>query len=171
MNRFNNPLKNVRVASPCNVDWNQMLGDDRARFCGQCNLNVYNLSDMTRSEAELLIGNKEGRLCVRYYKRKDGSIITRDCPVGLRAIRRRMSYIARAVSSATLSFFAGLGVFGIVSRLSPNPPIQGQIMGVVAINPPVISIQPPITVPPATMDELGELVVVPPKKKKATRAR
>jgi hypothetical protein len=129
------------------------------------------LSDMTRSEAELLIGNKEGRLCVRYYKRKDGSIITRDCPVGLRAIRRRMSYIARAVSSATLSFFAGLGVFGVVSRLSPNPPIQGRVMGVVAINPPVISIQPPISVPPATMDELGELVVVPPKKKKATRGR
>ena len=168
MNRFNNPLKNLRVASPCNVDWDQMLGDDRVRFCGQCNLNVYNLSDMTRSEAELLIGNKEGRLCVRYYKRKDGSIITRDCPVGLRAIRRRMSYIARAVSSAALSFFAGLGAYGIVSRLSPNPPIQGGIMGVVALDPPIISIQgsPPISDPHETM---GELVVVPPKRKKTTR--
>lgn len=111
MVRFSNPLDNIKIASPCNADWDQMIGNDRARFCGQCNLNVYNLSSMTREEAELLMGKTEGRLCVRYYRRADGSVMTQDCPVGLRALRRRMSYVARAVSSAVLSFLAGLGVY------------------------------------------------------------
>lgn len=123
MNRFNHPLDNIRVASPCNADWDQMIGNDRSRFCGQCNLNVYNLSSMTRTEAELLIGRTEGRLCVRYYRRADGSILTKDCPVGLRAIRRRMSYVARAVSSAVLTFFAGIGVYEITPRVGT------QVMG------------------------------------------
>jgi hypothetical protein len=82
MARFKNLLDHVRVASPCRADWDQMIGSDRVRFCGQCNLNVYNLSGMTRDAAESLIARNEGRLCVRFYKRRDGSIITQDCPVG-----------------------------------------------------------------------------------------
>src|SRR5690242_16906019 len=60
-------LENIRVASPCKEDWNAMQGDDRARHCLRCDQNVYNLSDMTREEAEALILAKEGKLCVRYY--------------------------------------------------------------------------------------------------------
>jgi len=121
MSRFNNPLDRVSVASPCKADWAQMIGTDRVRFCGQCNLNVYNLSSMTRVQAESLIADTEGRLCVRFYRRADGSILTRDCPVGLRAIRRRLSYLAKAVSAAVLSFFAGLGVYKAVTPVPMTP--------------------------------------------------
>lgn len=119
MIRFSNPLDDIRIASPCNADWDQMIGNERARFCGQCNLNVYNLSSMTKAEAELLIGRTEGRLCVRYFRRADGSVMTQNCPVGLRAIRRRMSYVARAVSSAVLSFLTGLGFYEFTRTSSP----------------------------------------------------
>jgi hypothetical protein len=112
MARFKNPLNHVRIAAPCPADWDQMIGDERVRFCGQCSLNVFNLSSMTRSDAESLIARNEGRLCVRFYRRSDGSIITKDCPVGLRAIRRRVSYVAKAISSMVLGLFAGLGVHG-----------------------------------------------------------
>src|SRR5215211_3467705 len=125
MIRFSNPLDNIRIASPCNADWDEMIGNDRARFCGQCNLNVYNLSSMTREEAELLIGRTEGRLCVRYFRRTDGSVMTKDCPVGLRAVRRRMSYVARAVCSAVLTFFAGIGVLQIKSILDVDVVTMG----------------------------------------------
>jgi hypothetical protein len=110
MARFRNTLDHVRIAAPCKADWEQMLGSERVRFCGQCNLNVYNLSSMTRSEAESLIARTEGRLCVRFYRRRDGSIITKDCPVGLRAIRRRLSNVTRAITSMALGLFAGLSV-------------------------------------------------------------
>src|SRR5713226_576379 len=96
-------LDRLRIASPCPVGWEQMTGDDRVRFCEQCSLRVYNISAMTRSEAEALIANTEGRICARLYRRSDGTIITKDCPVGLRAIRRRVAKVAGAVFAAITS--------------------------------------------------------------------
>src|SRR5687767_6584337 len=89
MHQFNSPLDHVRIAAPCNADWEQMVGTDRVRYCGQCNLNVYNLSSMTERDAESFIVRNEGRLCIRFYRRADGSILTGNCPVGLRALRGR----------------------------------------------------------------------------------
>ena len=116
MKRFTSSLRNVKVASPCPADWDRMIGDECARFCGQCELNVYNLSAMTTLEAESLIARTEGRLCVRYYRRKDGSIITQDCPVSLRRLKQRAARIKRAVASLVLGFLAGLGVHGAANR-------------------------------------------------------
>jgi hypothetical protein len=130
MARFTNRLDHVRIAAPCKADWNQMIGDERVRFCGQCSLNVYNLSSMTKSDAESLIARNEGRLCVKFYRRFDGSIITRDCPVGLRAIRRRVSCVAKAISSSVLGLLAGLGVYVASSSIVPAGPQR--TMGVMA---------------------------------------
>jgi hypothetical protein len=109
MSRFNNPLDHIGVAAPCSADWDGMVGSERVRYCGQCKLNVYNLSEMSRREAEALIEGTEGRLCVRFYRRADGTIINRNCPVGLSALKRRLSRIGTAVMSACLGFFAALG--------------------------------------------------------------
>ncbi len=60
-----------------------MVGDERARFCASCKLNVYNVEVLTKDELEALIREKEGEtLCVRMFVRKDGTALTRDCPVG-----------------------------------------------------------------------------------------
>lgn len=125
MSRFNNPLDHVRIAAPCKTDWQQMIGTDRVRFCGHCNLNVYNLSSMTRVQAESLIARTEGRLCVRFYRRTDGSILTRNCPVGLRVIHRRLSYVWRAASAAVLGFFAGVGVYNAATPAQVPTPRMG----------------------------------------------
>jgi len=122
MARFKNPLAYVRVAAPCKADWDQMIGTDQVRFCGQCNLNVYNLSGMTRDQAESVIAANEGRLCVRFYRRRDGSIITQDCPVGLRALRSRISYWTKAVAAAVLAFLATLGFQHLLASFHPFEP-------------------------------------------------
>jgi hypothetical protein len=116
MAQFTDPLAHVRVAAPCRADWKRMRGNERVRFCDQCSMNVYNLSDMTRKDAEALILSAEGRLCVRYYHRADGSILTGNCPVGLRALKRRVSGFSRAVVSSVLSFFAGMAVLAGLER-------------------------------------------------------
>ena len=127
MARFKHPLNHVEVAAPCKADWDQMIGSEQMRFCGQCSLNVYNLSGMMKDEAESLIARNEGRLCVRFYRRTDGSIITRDCPVGLRAIRDRVSYWTKAIIAAALTFLATVGFY----RLSEIRPFAPQVtMGV-----------------------------------------
>jgi len=136
MARFNNRLDHVRVAAPCEVDWDQMIGNGRVRFCSQCSLNVYNLSSMSRADAESLLARTEGRLCVRFYRRSDGSIITKDCPIGLRAIRRRLSYVAKAISSTVIGLLAGLGVYGAVSSIVPLAPQRTMGVMVRDIDPP-----------------------------------
>lgn len=105
-----NLLDRVRVAAPCSADWAEMRGDERVRFCERCSLNVYNLSAMTRREAERVVVRSEGRLCVRFYRRADGTTLTRNCPVGLRALKRRASRVTSAVAAATFSFLTGWGL-------------------------------------------------------------
>src|SRR5262245_10193856 len=100
------PLERLRIASPCPASWEQMSGDERVRFCDTCDLHVYNISRMTHREAISLITETEGRLCARIYRRADGTVITRDCPVGLRAIRRRVARIAGASLAALLGLFS-----------------------------------------------------------------
>ncbi|HEX8473388.1 MAG TPA: hypothetical protein VF666_05110 [Pyrinomonadaceae bacterium] len=119
--QFSNPLAYVRVAAPCSVEWNRMRGNEQVRFCDQCSLNVYNLSAMTKRDAETLIMSAEGRLCVRFYRRADGTILTQNCPVGLRALKRRVSRIANATVSAVLSFFAGIAGVSVYSSLRSDP--------------------------------------------------
>lgn len=132
MGKFTNSLDDVRVAAPCTADWDAMLGDERVRFCAQCKLNVYNLSSMSKRDAESLISSTEGRLCVRYYRRGDGTILTDNCPVGLRAIRRRVSRIASAMLSAVLSFLAGLGIYAGLRETKRQTSVT--TMGVMAVS-------------------------------------
>jgi hypothetical protein len=131
MNKFTSPLDNIRIASPCSADWEGMFGSDRKRFCGDCKLNVYNLSNMSRQEAENLILSSEGRLCVRFFRRADGTILTKNCPVGWAAVKQRASRMA----TATFSMIAGVftGVLGFNLLKSESPTTRHQTMGEIAI--------------------------------------
>jgi hypothetical protein len=140
MRRFTSPLNRVSVATPCPADWDRMVGGDRVRFCGQCQLNVYNLSAMSRDDAEALIARTEGRLCVRFYRRQDGSIITEDCPVGLRALKRRAVRIKTALMSSVLGLLAGIGAHNAANKivaLLPGSAIEwksgGHTQGIMAM--------------------------------------
>lgn len=99
-------LDQIKIASPCSAAWEQMEGDDRVRFCGECKKNVFNLSAMTRRDAEALLKETNGNLCTRLFRRADGTVLTEDCPVGMRVkiarVRRRVGWaIAGALGFAT----------------------------------------------------------------------
>jgi hypothetical protein len=83
-----------------------MEGTDRVRFCQSCAKNVYNLSAMSQSEAEQLITDKEGELCIRYFRRADGTIITDNCPVGLKFVRRPFKFLLAGFAAFTASGIA-----------------------------------------------------------------
>jgi hypothetical protein len=93
-------LRNIRISSRCHARWDAMTGDERARHCGLCERTVYNLSMLTANEAAKLIVAHEGKPCIRMFRRRDGTIITRDCPVG-RAERIRKSIRAAIVQAAS----------------------------------------------------------------------
>ena len=87
-------LNNLKIATPCSESWDGMVGDDQVRFCGGCLKNVYNISAMTTREAQELIADKEGDVCIRMFQRRDGTLINADCPVGIR--RQRATKVAAA---------------------------------------------------------------------------
>lgn len=107
-------LDHLRIASSCPANWEQMSGDERVRSCDLCHLQVYNIARLTRSEVAALISSTEGRICARLYRRADGTIITKDCPVGLRAVRRRVAAIAGAV------FASIVGLCSVASGQKPS---------------------------------------------------
>ncbi|HEY9773578.1 MAG TPA: hypothetical protein V6C81_07185 [Planktothrix sp.] len=96
----NDLLANAGVAAPCSAGWENMNGDERKRFCALCQKNVYNIAEMSTKDAINLIEENEGNLCMRLYRRKDGTIVTDNCPVGLRKIRDRAGKIAFALGIA-----------------------------------------------------------------------
>jgi hypothetical protein len=86
----------LQVVAPCNEDWNRMPGGDDIRFCGKCRQNVYNLSALTESQARELA---QGPVCVRFFHRGDGTVITRKCSPMREAARRRLISLAAGVAS------------------------------------------------------------------------
>jgi hypothetical protein len=112
-------LDNIRIASPCSESWEGMEGDERVRFCGGCSKFVYNLSSMTEREAQDLIAGNEGRLCVRLYRRKDGTVLTSDCEVGVR--RKRVTKIAAAALAFGGAGLALAAIDGPGATLDPEP--------------------------------------------------
>ncbi|MDP3279236.1 MAG: hypothetical protein Q8Q09_28860 [Deltaproteobacteria bacterium] len=105
-------LQTIHVASPCNVPWSSMSGDDHVRHCDLCDKNVYDLSSLTRDQAESLVRSNNGQMCVKFFRRADGTILTQDCPIGVtkRArVRRRAAVVAFALTAtAAASIFATL---------------------------------------------------------------
>lgn len=108
-------LDNIRVASPCSASWDGMTGDARVRHCAACDKHVYNLSNLTREEAQALILEKEGKLCARYYQRTDGTILLADCSIGVGKRRRR-----RVVAAGVAALLAGTGTYLVLARREPH---------------------------------------------------
>jgi hypothetical protein len=126
-----------------------MYGDERKRFCKQCKLSVYNLSGMSREEAERLVMNAEGRLCVRFYRRADGTMITQDCPVGWARIKQRTRIYATAAMSMLMALLTGMffvslfrstprATVGLMLPMATPTPMMGNFttMGAIASKPP-----------------------------------
>lgn len=94
-------LDSVRVASPCQAKWDEMIGDERKRFCLSCDKHVYNISALPREEAEQFLADQAGgEVCIRYYQRADGTIMTSDCSVGVKKKQRKKAAIAIAGAGA-----------------------------------------------------------------------
>jgi hypothetical protein len=123
-------LDNLRVDAPCDADWDAMRGDERVRFCGQCETNVYDLSAMPPREAEALVRAKQGRMCVRF----------------IAAAAAALTIVAGASAHADLSINEGkqgkkrpAPTEKLMGKLAAPPPevIQGQLIMNDPVAPPV----------------------------------
>ena len=130
------PLRGLRVAHPCAADWAAMPGTDRVRTCADCALHVYNLSELTAPEARALIRQHDGRLCVRLYRRADGTVLTRDCPeaeAGAAGERRRGALVALGLAALFAGSVGMTQAAWSFVKASIAPSVYTEVMGDLAV--------------------------------------
>jgi hypothetical protein len=117
-------LDAIQIADPCPVSWDSMTGTERMRHCSQCKQDVFDLSAMSADEAAQLINDSGSSICVRFYRRTDGRVVTRDCAAIL-ALRRLRNVIYRAA----LAIASFLGIAFASSGCTEKPCRSGPTMG------------------------------------------
>jgi hypothetical protein len=166
-------LSQIKIASPCHARWEDMSGDERSRFCGQCEKHVYNFSAMNAEEVADLIRSKEGKLCGRFYRRRDGTILTANCPVGAAKYLFRVKAFLGTSAALVLTATAVLVGRGDTTHRPKGPFAQKcdnilwTVKGWLGLNPkPRVTMgvvcmpisPPPNTVPPANGNSAGQNV-------------
>jgi len=102
-------LDDLEITSPCPANWDLMVGDERERFCHMCSLNVYNISSMSKKEAEEFLESRAGgRVCLNLRRRPDGTVILDNCPQAFRAARLHARRILKTVSGAVATALVAL---------------------------------------------------------------
>lgn len=89
-----------------------MSGNDQVRFCGQCQKHVYNISEISADDAVSLIQESEGQLCIRLFRRDDGTVLNGNCPVGVRQVWSRWKRFVGVAATA--------GVVALAAKLAPS---------------------------------------------------
>jgi len=105
----------VTVPQPCSVPWDSMTGTEQARTCSICDRQVHDLSMMSTSEAERVLGGRNrDRLCIRMEHDAHGRAITIDRQVPY--FRRTFTGISIAAPAAFLGLAEPRPVFAFLSR-------------------------------------------------------
>ena len=155
-------IDRIEIPVPCTVSWDGMKGDHAVRHCGECKQNVYNLASFTRAEAVQLLTAHSGRVCLRIYRRPDGTVLTSDCRERLRAARKRGVFVFAGVLLLVLWAQISAQVFGWLSlkRLLGGP-FTGEAPAITELAPPdepirvgEVAAPPPTLGEPAPVEEL-----------------
>ncbi|MEK6703015.1 MAG: hypothetical protein AABZ53_12180 [Planctomycetota bacterium] len=164
-------LSQIQIASPCSARWEDMQGDAVTRDCAACKLQVHNLSEMTSEQAEGFLQARlgTGRVCARFYRRADGTILTRDCPVGIALWRKRAGVAVGRVAAAML--FLGTG--GFVASTQQRESLTQRLRAVQPFRTVCEWVNPTVAPPPAKvvrMQVMGDICVLAPTVAPAARA-
>ena len=115
-------LSRIVIETPCNQDWGKMQGNERKRHCSSCNKFVHNLSEMTTEEALKLLEAREP-VCVRLFRRPDGTVLTKECTPG--KVKRWRGYAVMSAAACALLSFVGFKSVAAEEppRATPTPTV------------------------------------------------
>jgi ankyrin repeat protein len=114
-----NFVDDIRVDNPCSQAWNEMIGNDRVRFCTHCAKDVKDISAMKRKDAMRLVRKMNGKLCVKY--RIDPNTKRPIFLDTVQTITRRVPAMAAGAMATSLAFSSA----GYAQSDTPqSPPVQ-----------------------------------------------
>ena len=96
----------IEIDDPCPMAGLPVPLAERQQYCDHCHKTVHNLSAMTRTEAERLVCERAGPMCVQYSRSRSGEVITLDSqPQARRSLRWMRLSVLCAFLGAPLAFF------------------------------------------------------------------
>src|SRR4030095_1834389 len=98
-----NILDQGEITSPCTANWDEMKGTEQIRYCSECDKYVYNLSEMTRREAEELLVSSGDQMCARLTRDLKGQTLTVESLPPVWLLGWKPGRVANAVVSALIS--------------------------------------------------------------------
>ncbi len=137
-------LEDLTFTFRCQESWQDMDGGGAVRHCGSCDKDVFDLSAMRRADAEALLRETEGKICVRLFRTPDGRVVTADdhplsrpvatcgsfSPLRLKPRRRALwRRLSTGAAAAAVVLQPGACEEGSES------PIEPFIMGAIAVEP------------------------------------
>ena len=69
----------LEVVYACDEKWDEMEGDETARFCERCKHSVHDLTEKTREQVEALVDELGQDFCGRFNVRPDGRVAFGEC--------------------------------------------------------------------------------------------
>jgi hypothetical protein len=147
-------LAKLKVASPCHESWSDMTGDDQVRHCKRCDKDVFNLSAMNAADAEALLARHGTAPCVRFFRRADGTVKTKDCPDRRPLIAGVIAAGAIAAASIAAAGVSAMATMGAPAdrpaiQITPEPPAPTMV--------PTTGVPMPAPEPPPMI--MGEMTV------------
>jgi hypothetical protein len=105
-----NHLDRIQIKTPCFKNWDDMEGSAHRRYCGGCQKHVYDLSSLSRIEAEVLLRFKKCDLCVRYQRNEAGEMrnvsVRRRMRAWSVALCRKNRFVPTSLLAVVVALFA-----------------------------------------------------------------
>ena len=148
-----------KLSYVCPIPWAELRGNDRARYCEKCGLNVTDLSRLDAdARAAFLARADTERLCVSFYRRLNGEYVTPENPLTSDERPKIRQLGVAALSASALALAAGC-----VSGPASLPPPVGN-------EPPRAAADSPATVTPdedvVVLQAFGMICIPPPADRK-----
>ena len=161
MNEPMQPLPQLEIGTPCPKSWDEMSGDEQARFCGHCKKTVFNFAAMSTNDIQQVLASRDS-VCARIRRDAGGEVLTNDSPpCDLPSRRDWLSQLA-SLAAMLLAMVSLTGCRGETRSsdpvLPPNSTTEQPMMGEVCI--PEAEMGDVLVVPPE--HELGRIKTSPP---------
>ena len=164
-------IDQVRIDKPCSALWEQMTGDDRARFCRLCNKHVHNVETLTTCEIDAMLAGP-AMPCLRVRYDASGLALTRDRLARYAVIAATAALAACAPGGdsgeTAASALAGDGTttterIDLLPEVSAPLPGQAVLRGEPVMIPEATPATKTLPVATTPQPRLGEVAVDPPE--------
>ena len=114
-------LRGYTIPNPCAMNWHEMNGDARARFCAACGKHVHDLTAMSSRECADVLQNAEKGICARLYAQGDGSLATSAAEAVLSPRVRPLQFTIRSIMAVVAGVAGALGVVRLFADQAKIP--------------------------------------------------